>query len=49
MKEIHDLGSFTQKKERENATEKELKTEGNAAPVQIVFALFIAGLIYLTR
>lgn len=49
MKEIHDLGSFTQKKDRENTNEKELKTEGNAAPVQIVFALFIAGLIYLTR
>lgn len=48
MKEIHDLGSFTQKKEREDAANEE-KIEGNAAPVQIIFALFIAALVYFSR
>lgn len=48
MKEIHDLGSFTQKKERENAANEE-KIEGKAAPIQIVFALFIAALVYFSR
>lgn len=49
IKEIHDLGSFTQKKDRENIANKEEKLEGNASTVQIVFALFIAGLIYFSR
>lgn len=49
MKEIDDLGSFTQKKDRQNTASKEEKIEGNASAVQIVFALFIAALIYLSR
>lgn len=49
MKEIDDLGSFTQKKEREDAANKEKKSEGDSSAVQIVFALFIAGLLYFSR